>query len=536
MNKLPMVLNQMGFKEMRKGQDAVVKHIMSGRDVLAILPTSMGKSFCYVAPTLCHDWHTIVFSPLVALMRDQVQSLQRKGIAAAQVSSNQSDAENVLAMKAWAQGELKFLFVSPERLENPMFKEVIALRMPDFVAMDEVHCLSDWGENFRPAYKKVGDFLREHPPKVVAAFSATAPEKVEDDVRRVLGLGKAKKILYYPRRENLILSSSKLEDEFDLVTHIRQTKGTTLVYCATIARLEALCGSLQAMLNEPVAYYHGQLPQATKRTTQDMFMEGKVRVMLATNAFGMGVDHGNIRHVIHRDIEGSIEAQAQAMGRAGRDQEDSWCHTFLSKDSIETQKFFFRMGHPDTKDIIGAYNFLKETADDMGRCYATYSQVASNLGLFPLAVGSIMNILTSDNVIRRSEDKDHTARIKYLGTEDLSDKFQQWKELVASAGFSTSDGAIEIDLEWLSEKLGYSSQATVRKYFKEWERDDLLIFTPPRRSPPIEIVGDINQVDFSRLAVKAKDAIDKLKDVIQYCHVPDKMKHAFIESKLLGET
>ena len=200
-SRLPWVLeNVMGYPSLRAGQEAPITNIMGQRDTICILPTGTGKTAVFVIPTLCLDWKTLVFSPLVALMRDQVQSLQRMGIRAGQMSGMQNDAENAMAAQQWMAGELQMFYVAPERLRNELFQQAMKAVKPNMVVLDEAHTLSQWSDNFRPDYCKVGDFIVAYNPDVVTAFTATAPDEAIADIRRVLGLQEAQKIVHYPIR------------------------------------------------------------------------------------------------------------------------------------------------------------------------------------------------------------------------------------------------------------------------------------------------------------------------------------------------
>ena len=288
--QLPTALKQMGFSSLREGQEKPIINILGQRDTLCILPTSTGKTAVFVIPTLCLGWKTLVFSPLVALMRDQVQGLQRMGIRAAQMSGMQTEAENAVAARQWMTGEVQLFYVAPERLSNKLFQEAMRNVKPDMVVMDEAHTLSQWADTFRSAYMKAGDFISEHNPKVVAAFTATCPPEVEGDIRRVLGMKEATRLLYYPTRENLKLTSRDFVDVSGIVQDINAVNGPTIVYCGTIEKVEMIGELLSVALPKQVAIFHGELPDGTKRTNQDMFMQGYAQVMVATNAFGMGVD------------------------------------------------------------------------------------------------------------------------------------------------------------------------------------------------------------------------------------------------------
>jgi ATP-dependent DNA helicase RecQ len=532
LNKLPEVLSILGFEKLRAGQDRVVMNLLACMDTVCILPTSLGKSACYITPTLCHGWHSIVVSPLTALMRDQVKSCWNKGISSDQISSTQTEGENLEAMKRWVDGKTSILFVAPERFENEIFMAAINSRKPDAIFLDEAHCLSSWCDNFRPSYKVMGDVIQRLNPRVVGAFTATAPPEVEKDIRWVLGLGKAEKVLHYPRRTNLHLSSETCDEgetNLRLFSKLKRIQGSSIVYFSTITRLEETLYAAQNFIKEPITYYYGEMDPALKRSNQDMWMEDKARIIFATSAFGMGIDKPNVRHVFERDITGSVEACMQQLGRAGRDGNDSWCHSFLSPDSIRTQDFFLRMAHPTMEDITAMYNALDELADGSGFVDADWKTIGKNSGVSGFMIDSVTQALISDNVIRRSKEKSTTAFIKFHKIDKADKRMVQWFDAITEGGVATSDNAVEIDLDWLSNKLGYTSQASVKKWLKQWTQDGMITFVPPPPRAPLEIMGGLDRIDFARLKKKRDDSYRKLEEVKYYFEVPDKEKHAYVE-------
>lgn len=526
--QLPNALSVMGFSQLRAGQEPVIVNIMSQRDTLCILPTSTGKTACFVIPTLCLGWRTIVFSPLVALMRDQVQGLNAKGIKAQAISSMQSEAENKDAIKRWAEGELQFIYVAPERLHSEAFKDAMNRVPPDMVVMDEAHCLSQWSDNFRSSYCLVGDFITEKNPKVVAAFTATCPEEVEHDIRRVLHLENAKKLSYYPRRTNLHLKSDNMISETQMADFIGEIAGPTIVYCATINRVEQTAKQLMSALREDVIIFHGELSPTDKRVNQDMFMNDKIRVMVATNAFGMGVDKGNIRGVVHRDIPGSLEALAQEVGRAGRDGKDSTCMTFYSPDSYNTQKFFIESSYPTKPEINSVLRVLQLAADTNGVSQLTINDIAKKTNLFSRKVPSILEVLKASKVVERERNGEKIAKVRLDENipEDDS-RFEKWWGIITEYGIE-EDGFFLIDLNWFSEHLGLGYQ-TITNHFKKWDEQSVIRFIPPYRGSATKIVGSIEQIDFDRLALKAARAHSKLDQVIGYIKTADSDKHTYLE-------
>ncbi len=526
--QLPNALSVMGFSQLRAGQEPVIVNIMAQRDTVCILPTSTGKTACFVIPTLCLGWRAIVFSPLVALMRDQVQGLTAKGIKAQAISSMQTEAENQAAIKRWAEGELQFIYVAPERLHNEAFKDAMARVPPDMVVMDEAHCLSQWSDNFRSSYCLVGDFIREKNPKVVSAFTATCPDEVEHDIRRVLHLENAQKLSYYPRRTNLHLKSDNMLSETQLADFISGIDGSVIVYCATINKVEQTAKQLMSALREDVIIFHGELSPTDKRVNQDMFMNDKIRVMVATNAFGMGVDKGNIRGVVHRDIPGSLEALAQEVGRAGRDGKDSTCMTFYSPDSYNTQKFFIECSYPSKSEINSVMRVLNLAADSNGISQLTISDIAKKTNLFSRKVPAILEVLKSNRIIEREKNGEKIAKIRLdENTPEDDSRFEVWWNIILEYGIE-EDGFFNIDLNWFSDHIGLGYQ-TVTNHFKKWDDQSVIRFIPPYRGSATRITGSVNQIDFERLAIKAARAHTKLDQVLGYIKTPDNDKHGYLE-------
>jgi RecQ family ATP-dependent DNA helicase len=533
LRNLPSVLKQMGFPSLRKGQDTVVYHLLGCSDVICILPTSLGKTACFVVPTLCHNWKTIVISPLVALIRDQMKGLWDKGIAAGELSSLSTKSQNVMTLKDWANGDLNFLYIAPERIMNEEFIQACQKTPPDFVVIDEAHSISSWSDNFRPAYKIAGDFVNKFNPKVVAAFTATCPEPVEQDIRWVMGLKSAEKIGYYPRRTNLKLTSRPLRSNHDLIQDIRRVPGSTLIYCTAIKKVEEIAAELSKFVSEPIGYFHGQLSPSVKKHQQDSFINGDIRVMLATSAFGMGIDKPDIRHVIERDISSSIEATTQQLGRASRDGGDAICCTYYSDDSVRTQEFFLRNSYPTKADIVDVYNAIRSTADSTGKTFAKKSQFASLAGVSNFQIDSIVSNLISENVVRRSKDKDALTKLKVLIHPDgTDDKYDLWLAHAEECGELGADNTLYLDLNEYSEKLGFSSSTTPKKWLTQWAKEKRIHVEFPLRTGPLEVIGSTNQIDFARLARRREEAYKKLQEVIDYTSVPDDEKHAYLEEKL----
>jgi len=526
---LPRVLDIMGFPSLRKGQDTVIAQIMGGRDVLCILPTSTGKTGCFVIPTLALGWKTLVFSPLIALMRDQVQSLQRKGIRAGQMVSVQSEAENIQAMRLWMAGELDLFYVAPERLGNEHFRQAMQAVCPDFVVADEAHVVSEWSDNFRSAYAHVGDFIEEFNPRVVGTFTATMPPEVERDVRRVFRQENAEKILWYPRRANLNLSADLLVGIHQLVQDVKSVQGACIIYCSTIERVQQRAAILSDMLGEEVGIYHGTgMTPTQKKSNMDNFMEGRVRIIVATNAFGMGIDKSDIRGVFSADMPRSCEEVAQLNGRAGRDGKPSFCKTYWDSASRRTQEFFISNGHPGKADITALYQAIQRMADRDGTLHKGSADLSRASGVKGFLVGAAKQVLMASKVLEAvSVDAEEKAcLINYKGSSE-EELFREWRGYVESTGREENGYRVisQGDLEQLCE----AKMPVIRKKFKQWEDEGLVAFLPPSKARPVKLIGDISMVDFPRLKQKAVEAYEKLDKVAEYIETPDGEKHKFLE-------
>ena len=534
-SRLPAVLDQLGYSGLREGQGDVIKTILKGEDILCILPTGLGKTACFTIPTLCHNWKTIVFSPLLALMQDQVQALWRNNIKAGQINSMQTPTENASVLKAWVAGELNMLYVAPERLENELFISAVTRVPPNMVVLDEAHTLSQWSDNFRPSYCKVGGFINTYNPTVVACFTATCPNSVEVDIRRVLGLESAKVLTYYPRRTNLKLASLPYNGVQSIAEVLRKVDGSAIVYCSAIKRVEQVAYELDSYLPERgVTYYHGKLPKDIKKVNQDDFMQGRIDIMVATNAFGMGIDKADIRAVIHRDIPGSIEALAQELGRAGRDGKDSICVSFFDSKSVSTQEFFLDIGNP-TEDVVRrVYTTLKNSVDTNNTVRMTQRDISKVSGVKVDYINATMAALKGSGVVETEKDPRNNIKVR-LSTpveegelDESNPKLRQFKDAILEGGIPVLNGYMEVDMLWLTDKLGIA-ESTVKKKLREWDAQELLDYIPRYRGAVIRILGSVEAVDFSRLATKARDERKKLDTLLGYYRCNDATKHEYIE-------
>ncbi|MFC4159083.1 RecQ family ATP-dependent DNA helicase [Chitinimonas lacunae] len=346
---------------LRNAQEAAIAHVMSERPTIAIMPTGSGKSLCYQLPALLLPGCTLVVSPLIALMKDQCDKLQTLGIAAFQLNSALSAEEIDAAEQAIAAGKAKIVFITPERLATEAFLALITTQTVSLLAVDEAHCISQWGHDFRPAFLEIGRVAKRLGNPRLLALTATAPDQVVEDIAEQLGMkhpavvdsGVFRPNLYY-RVEQVVNDEEKLQRVLSLVA---EASGYGIVYCATVAAVEAVYQALMEA-GESVTRYHGRLSAKARHENQDAFMDGQVRVMVATNAFGLGIDKSDIRFVIHYQMPSGLDAYYQESGRGGRDGGTCDCVLLYQYRDKTVQRFFMAGRYPSFDAVEAIYRAL----------------------------------------------------------------------------------------------------------------------------------------------------------------------------------
>ena len=354
-----------GYTSFRKGQENIITSIINKEDVLAIMPTGGGKSICYQVPALCLDGITIVISPLISLMKDQVDALKTMGVKARLINSSLSNSEYNEALEEIENDECKIIYIAPERLDSMDFVNIIRGKNISQVAIDEAHCVSQWGHDFRVSYKKIPYFINRLDKRpIVTAFTATASNEVREDIINILNLHNPAVYITGFDRENLsiniVKSSSKNKYTLDYVENHKNESG--IIYASTRKEVETIYEGLLKR-NYSVAKYHAGLSNEARKEYQENFINDDIKIMVATNAFGMGIDKPNIRWVLHYNMPQSIENYYQEIGRAGRDGEDSECVLLFSPGDVHTQKYLVEVGieNPDRKRV--QYKKLQQMVD-----------------------------------------------------------------------------------------------------------------------------------------------------------------------------
>ncbi len=370
MDKHQVLRRYFGHDDFRHGQEAMVDALLSGRDALGVMPTGAGKSMCYQVPALMLEGITLVISPLISLMADQVAALKSAGVPAAYLNSSLTPRQMDLAMERAAQGAYKVIYVAPERLETPSFLRFARNAKIALLAVDEAHCISQWGQDFRPVYLRIADFVEALPVRpVIGAFTATATQRVREDIIRHLRLVNPATVTTGFDRPNLYFEVVRCQAgrsrDLALMDVLRGKEGLSgIVYCATRKAVEEVCDRLNDE-GFAASRYHAGLSDEERKQNQEDFQYDRVQVMVATNAFGMGIDKSNVRFVIHYNMPRSMEAYYQEAGRAGRDGEKSECILLYSGQDIITAKWMIEHNPPN--EALSAVEQASVRRQDLNR-------------------------------------------------------------------------------------------------------------------------------------------------------------------------
>jgi ATP-dependent DNA helicase RecQ len=521
-----------GFDDLRPAQVRAVQAVLDRHDTLIVLATGGGKSICYQLPALLLDGLTVVISPLIALMRDQVEALERKAIPAAFINSTLSASQVSDRMARAADGQLKLLYLAPERADIGRTVEHLARIGVSLLAVDEAHCISEWGHDFRPSYRRIGR-VRERlgaPPTV--ALTATATPDVRGDIVTQLGLRDPRVIVAGFDRTNLHYSvrSERTHREKDaaLVETLKARPGVAVVYAPTRKATERLASTLTRARIRAVAYHAG-LDDVSRNLAQDAFMQEQARVVVATSAFGMGIDKPDVRTVVHWAMPGTLEAYYQEAGRAGRDGQPAACVLLHSYPDRFTHEHFIEQAHPPRRLYEQAWRTLKRYADDVGLTSLTASSLA---GLLPDDANPRHVEIIVQQLVRRglvTIVPDHTDRlwVRLLATparitaELSSDRVMERDLLRALWRQSTGkvqEGAV-MALDRLPPGLGHPVE--VRRSLSTLEREQF-VWTRPVGSG-IAIGADVlpaeaPPIDWRDLEARRRHDLDKLDWVQRYAY------------------
>lgn len=525
-------LHRFGLASFRPGQEDVIRAVLDGQDCLCIMPTGGGKSLCFQLPGIMRPGVVLVISPLIALMKDQVDSLQRQGLRATCINSSLDMSEQRQRLADMAAGQFDLVYIAPERLRSAKFLETLKHVPVQLLAIDEAHCISEWGHDFRPDYTRIGRFRETIGWPQTIALTATATADVRRDVIEQLQLRSPSVFITGFARPNLRFEccepNSTLEKNERLVDLIRDTDGAVLIYAATRKRCEELVEYLGENLDRPAGLYHAGLMPDDRRRVQDEFMSGRLPVIVATNAFGMGIDKRDLRLVVHYNLPGTIEAYYQEAGRAGRDGKPARCVLLFSFSDRYVQEFFIENRYPAKEIVKQVYEFLRRRPEDPIELTLQQIKESLNLSITSEGVGTCEQLLEKCGAIERLDSQQNQASVKIEGDLptiiDMIPREAKIQRKVLRAIEKLIDDQrgewVFFSLQRLAASLELDREA-LHRAIRELQRLEPFEYVAPfrgrairllRRNTPFEKL----QIDFAEMARRKTLDLEKLERVIRY--------------------
>lgn len=529
---LQAALERFGLQAFRPGQREVISQIVEGQDCLCVMPTGGGKSLCFQLPTVVRSGLTIVVSPLIALMKDQVDALQRRGISATLINSSLTVAEQNQRLQWVAEGRYSLVYVAPERLRNARFMEVIRTTPIQLLAVDEAHCISEWGHDFRPDYARIGQFRQYLGGVQTVALTATATTRVRQDIVNILQLKQPQHFITGFARTNLYFTVMNCRTDSDkeetLFKFLKENAGSGIIYAATRKKCEELVELLSKRMKMSVGAYHAGLTIEQRRFIQEQFMKGELRAIVATNAFGMGIDKSDLRFVVHYNIPGSLEAYYQEAGRAGRDGKPSQCLLLYAYQDRYVQEFFIENIFPPVDAIKDIYDFLYERPEDPIELTQQEIREVLELTQSAEAVGTALQILSRTGVLERLEAGTGLAMVRI--SSDLptlvdllprnADKRRRVLHALERAVGDRRYDAVYVHPRWLMQQTELEREPLMEA-LRELNKLEMVEYVPPFRGRAIHfrkrgIPFEQLAIDFANLNERKKAEYAKLERVIDF--------------------
>ncbi|HZZ73827.1 MAG TPA: RecQ family ATP-dependent DNA helicase [Pirellulales bacterium] len=531
-SQIDALLPRFGLTHFRPGQREVIEAVLAGRDCLCVMPTGGGKSLCYQLPALLGEGVTLVVSPLIALMKDQVDSLVELGIRATFINSTLTPDEQSERLAGIAAGEFELVYVVPERFRSSRFLESLRSTKIKLLAIDEAHCISEWGHDFRPDYARLGQFRAQlgQPPTI--ALTATATAAVRKDIVGLLNLQAPQAIVTGFARPNLFYeiqrTGSQREKDDALIGFLEKTPGAGIVYASSRKRCEEVADTICQRTKRRALAYHAGMVSEDRTRAQDLFMSGKAEIIVATTAFGMGIDKANVRFVVHYNLPGSLEGYYQEAGRAGRDGLPAHCLLLFSPGDRIIHEFFIENAYPARETVQAVYEFLLEVEDDPIEMTQEEVKEAIGLSIGGDGVRACEVLLEKAKVVERLEASQNMAIVRLRSDlptlVDLLPPQAKTKRRVLRAIERIVGGRrhelIYFQLRNLAQETELESPALM-KAIKELKELECFDFVPPFRGRAIRVVRrdlefDEVPVDFENLEKRKNAEFDRLDRVLNF--------------------
>ncbi len=549
-----LLQHHFGYSQFRIGQEDIISSIVGGNDTLVIMPTGGGKSLCYQIPALMHKGTALVISPLIALMKDQTDILNKAKIPATFINSSLRTDDIAQRLAEAQHGNYKLIYIAPERLANKSFLEALKHIEISFLAVDEAHCISEWGHDFRPAYLDIPKALELLPRIPIIALTATATPEVQDDIVRSLAMKNPHRIIKGFDRPNLNYVVETTNRKAERITDIckETTSGSTIIYCGTRKRVEEYTETLRKYKLFALGYHAGLL-DIHRKYAQEQFISGECKILVATSAFGMGIDKSDVRNVVHCDLTLTLEAYYQEAGRAGRDNNPSRCFLLYQPTDRKLMEFFLTHTYPSIEQIKTLYNTLYDLSrtpigmKPNSTMMVDEDSLAKRTGIHSASVSSILSLLQRHGIIYMGGASGVATlhfttsndRLKEYHRNTTPDRQKVLTALLRSVGAAALSSPVQIELSELFYKHEISPEQFA-SVIRALEYARLIKYEPPAASGGITLTAERTQfdavpIDFSAFEQRRERAYSKL-DIVQRYAETNECKRNFILNYFHEET